>query len=320
MDTSPKASPTSTTSIERFLETELENECRRVEKSIKDLQNDLQITENEIADCIEEKKEKYHTQISLLQSKITDKEQEILDIQSRLNGIFQNTYENEFDYEECDYIKKEPIIHLDIEKALKQIYGITCHDLVLVYEFAKYERIETLLQLNFPINYALAEDEYIVKVFLINQNINLIKATYNSCNKNKQSYSFLYLSNFGRFISSENISFEDHKVEWRNNGIGYDKTFCKIKDIITIIHDGKCETALEKIVNVSRNCTDFDYHKTLWNYPATDMSPPSILPKLTYRMPRLFLDVITAFHTQNNDMMQECCKTYLEITRTKSTE
>jgi SMC interacting uncharacterized protein involved in chromosome segregation len=86
MDTAPKASPTSTNSIERFLETELENECRRVEKSIKDLQNDLQITENEIAGCIEEKKKKYHTQISLLQSKITDKEQEILDIQFKLNG------------------------------------------------------------------------------------------------------------------------------------------------------------------------------------------------------------------------------------------
>lgn len=36
-------------------------------------------------------------------------------------------------------------------------------------------------------------------------------------------------------------------------------------------------------------------------------------PKLLYRMPKLFIDVIDAFHTQNTDLMQECCKTYLEI-------
>jgi hypothetical protein len=37
--------------------------------------------------------------------------------------------------------------------------------------------------------------------------------------------------------------------------------------------------------------------------------------KLTFRMPRIFLDVIDAFHTQNNDLMQDCCKKYLDITR-----
>jgi hypothetical protein len=37
-------------------------------------------------------------------------------------------------------------------------------------------------------------------------------------------------------------------------------------------------------------------------------------------MPRLFLDVIDAFHTQNNDLMQECCKKYLSIARAKGTE
>jgi len=38
-------------------------------------------------------------------------------------------------------------------------------------------------------------------------------------------------------------------------------------------------------------------------------------PKLNYRIPRLFIDVIDAFHTQNTDLMQECCKKYLEISR-----
>ena len=32
-------------------------------------------------------------------------------------------------------------------------------------------------------------------------------------------------------------------------------------------------------------------------------------------MPKLFIDVIDAFHTQNTDLMQECCKKYLEISR-----
>ena len=48
-----------------------------------------------------------------------------------------------------------------------------------------------------------------------------------------------------------------------------------------------------------------------------DSFPLNIAPKLNYRMPRIFLDVIDAFHTQNNDLMQECCKKYLAITRTK---
>jgi len=38
-------------------------------------------------------------------------------------------------------------------------------------------------------------------------------------------------------------------------------------------------------------------------------------PKLLYRIPKLFIDVIDAFHTQNTDLMQECCKKYLEISR-----
>ena len=38
-------------------------------------------------------------------------------------------------------------------------------------------------------------------------------------------------------------------------------------------------------------------------------------PKLLYRIPRLFIDVIDAFHTQNTDLMQKCCKIYLEISR-----
>jgi hypothetical protein len=38
-------------------------------------------------------------------------------------------------------------------------------------------------------------------------------------------------------------------------------------------------------------------------------------PKLNYRIPRLFIDVIDAFHTQNTDLMQEYCKKYLDITR-----
>jgi hypothetical protein len=37
-------------------------------------------------------------------------------------------------------------------------------------------------------------------------------------------------------------------------------------------------------------------------------------------MPRIFLDVIDAFHTQDTDMIQECCKKYLSITRTKGTD
>ena len=39
------------------------------------------------------------------------------------------------------------------------------------------------------------------------------------------------------------------------------------------------------------------------------------LQSLSYRMPILFLTVIEAFQQQNTDMMQECCKKYLDITR-----
>ena len=39
------------------------------------------------------------------------------------------------------------------------------------------------------------------------------------------------------------------------------------------------------------------------------------LQPLLYRMPKLFLTVIEAFQQHNTDMMQECCKKYLDITR-----
>ena len=36
-------------------------------------------------------------------------------------------------------------------------------------------------------------------------------------------------------------------------------------------------------------------------------------------MPKIFIDVIDAFHTQNTDLMQSCCKKYLEtLNKTKS--
>lgn len=37
--------------------------------------------------------------------------------------------------------------------------------------------------------------------------------------------------------------------------------------------------------------------------------------EINYRIPKLFIDVIDAFHTQNTDLMQECYKKYLDITR-----
>ena len=89
---------------------------------------------------------------------------------------------------------------------------------------------------------------------------------------------------------------------------------------MTSIIDNKLCLFGEMVHNVSYDNYNYCYTKVLYRQPNQNITPPSILPKLTYRMPRIFLDVIDAFHTQNNDMMQECCKTYLSITRTKGTE
>jgi SMC interacting uncharacterized protein involved in chromosome segregation len=319
---------------------ELENQYNKLgdnktklEKSIKDLQNNLQRTENEIASKIKSKQEKQDNQMSLLQNEITEKEIELTVIKNTMDSIFQNTYENEFDYEECDYIKKEPIIHLDVDKALQKIYGITKDDLVLSYEYeyspainAGYHGIcslkKTLVQLNFPINYILFKDEYIIKVYLINHNDINVGVEYQTYNKHKKSYSFMYLSNYGRFICSEKIFFNDRRVEWTYcMGGSNHRTFSIIKNGIDIINNGNYEIVSETIENFDSTPNNYNYCKARYIWPNQNITPPlSILPKLTYRMPRIFLDVIDAFHTQNNDMMQECCKTYLSITRTKGTE
>lgn len=287
--------------------------------------------------------------IYLLENIITQNKQQLTDIQTTLDNIFQNGYENEYEYLECDYIVKDPVIHLDCEKALKSIHGITKE--LLYFKSDAYGDLNSkcsqhyrnifyqdkTIECNFPINYTFDDKEYIVKIYLIQQNqythkrpsLRYTGYTHNCqnsmrhydhdngeiYNKNEHIYSLIYVTNYGRFINSENMYLD--RISYILHGQTHENIHTGIIYPIKTYLDNKYYI----ISNSVQNGRDYYYNNCYFtlDYTIEDIKP-EILPKLTYRMPRLFLDVIDAFHTQNNDLMQECCKKYLTISRTKGND
>jgi predicted XRE-type DNA-binding protein len=327
---------------------ELETNKTELEKTIKDLEHNLELKQSEITSKIQFEQDKHDSYIASLENILTEKKIELVDIQNTLDSVFQNGYENEFDFTECDYIIKEPFIHLNVDKALKSIYGITTDNLYFVSNYSYYNheynkllkqnnynyninycirKQEEIHNLNFPIIIKLNTLEFIVKVYLINLNKNNIRdyassGIFNNISSElEKTYMFIYLTNFGRFIASEINCFKSVFGQ-TTCGISHnDYCFKMLKNNINCIN---CNEFLWLVTTI-KNINDYNGNHgfdqiVLSKNLIEEIPPPTILPKLNYRMPRLFLDVIDAFHTQNNDLMQECCKKYLTITRSKGNE
>lgn len=217
-------------------------------------------------------------------------EKELITIKDTIDGIYRNQiYDNEYTFEESKYIKKEPVIHLKDNFNLKNI------------------------SLNFPILLKLQDDEYITNHYIISSNKNRGGNDFSSQYDMDKYIFIVYITNYGRLIKSESAIFYISKQEWTatmDNRMGYYYDVC-----------------VSSIKNIKNNKLISYATKTKvewcgWNSGGRTIETIDDIqinlieqPKLNYRIPKLFIDVIDAFHTQNTDLMQECCKKYLDISR-----
>jgi hypothetical protein len=190
--------------------------------------------------------------------------------------------DQEYDIPQCDYIKSEPMIHLDVDKLVLDIdnkkiiltinncphktnilksFKTKCRNHYNIFESRSGS--ETFLKRNFPININLTKGEYIIKLYFILEDV-------------------IYITNYSRIISRQ-------KIICKNVSIIGDYIIDNNNYVTYIISDG--------VFNISDNI-------------KFELIPQ---PELNYKMPKIFIDVIDAFHTQNTDLMQSCCKKYLDI-------
>ena len=309
----------------------LEDEINDLENDKEDLEKTFETKNKELITCFETQKNKFQSDVDVLITTKDSLQSEITEIQDTINTVFsKGIYEDEFEYTECDYIVKKPIIHLDVDKALTKIHNIIKDEIILdiLYE-EEYEKDKSYYypygiphiggyqqykHLNFPINIKFENDEeYIIKVYLINSKEKTTNLDYN--NQFIKTYFIMYLTNYGRFFKSNNIYFV-----FKHNGDPINQRFYKIfANSIINIENLQLFNYSFMIINNSTSNINNDYVPILRKCKI-NIEEPLNLPKFTCRMPRIFLDVIDAFHTQNNDLMQECCKKYLSITRTKGTD
>jgi hypothetical protein len=313
------------TQIDKLEDTisELEETKDELEETISELQVNFEKKQNEIKIELDKENENRTKELEKLNNARDILDTELIKIQSNIDNIFENSYENEFVYDECDYIIKEPMIHLDVEKALTKMHDI--NNYVYYNKQNEYVRLkkyknETFYKnrnyydlsdlgiviyqiiFNFPINIKLNDNEIIIKTFIITK----------IANKRYIKYNLVYLTNYGRIINSNDIGIQTSF----NGSHGNHNIYTNIEPTFTILENKyyKCYSIIEQLHS---NSAPYVEKIIVINH---DIPSSTILPKLLYRMPRLFLDVIDAFHTQNNDLMQECCKKYLSIARAKGTE
>ena len=231
----------------------------------------------------------YELKIEYSKNEIVKKQTEYNLLQDNINGIFIN--KDEYIYKESNDIIKEPVYHL------KNNFNVSD------------------MSLNFPILVKLQENEYIIKYYY---------HTNNTYEKNLRTdppfYEYdthvfiLYITNYGRLIKSDVAKFFVNKYEWETNYCG----------LVKGRYDALC---VHPINNINANSL-ISYNKIIRQYRdmynmwgKQEIIISNIIkinlieqPKLKFYMPKLFIDVIDAFYTINTDLIQKCCKKYLDIT------
>ena len=257
--------------------------------------------------------------------------------------------DKEYDIPKNDYIISEPMIHLDVDK-IDNCFGnfiinFQRNDInnpnfdtssITKLSMSNNHEIrhqKNTIRINFPINTKLTKNEYVIKFYMITLNndrhIDNLNDNFKGTSRNQRmnytfnrksfsgfkeinpciedKYTIIYITNYGRIIKADNI----------NNYIFYYSTdsrnysHCIATDKFKTIENNK----LYFCSMVGDILTKTESTKAL--------NPVSItlvdVPELNYKMPKIFIDVIDAFHKQDTDLMQSCCKKYLEtLNKTKS--
>jgi hypothetical protein len=80
-----------------------------------------------------------------------------------------------------------------------------------------------------------------------------------------------------------------------------------------IIYNNLLSILTNDLIRINESISHTEYIGLTINKDNNSIN--TISPKLNFLMPRIFIEVIDAFHTQNTELMQDCCKKYLCITR-----
>ena len=265
---------------------------------------------------------------------------ELIAIKDAIDGIYKNEiYNKEYTFEESKYIIKDPMIHLDVDKILEDLKNSCCEiknisEDILIHTAYKCDNNgcmikdnncknkDFLIKFNFPSEYKINNNEYIIKIYINNINNNDYNTNGYPCfvlesyKKSSKKIFIIYITNYGRIIKSQDLRITPSIHKYKNYGNVYDNheyTFDYV-DIKGLIIDNN----IQNYIHIGYGSDGRIYgsypqqviHES--NYNKINLIEQ---PKLLYRIPRLFIDVIDAFHTQNTDLMQKCCKQYLEISR-----
>jgi hypothetical protein len=259
-------------------------------------------------------------------------------LQDTIDGVFRNeVYEDEFNIPESKYILKEPSIHLNVDKiiddlGLPELFEFTKDEFILESQYnidnlpkdhmQQQWALKTLhgkktVKLNFPINMIFNENEYIIKIFVMNNRIKqrLVQFGEQSLNCVYNTY-IIYITNYSRIIRSDYIVYDVKKVLDNCGTMSDSKEYKFIANKINIIESNKQYQYYYKFNDIRQNGgTSYTVPILIREIPETILLDEARLPLLTYKMPKLFLDVINAFNKASTDEMQTCCKRYLDITR-----
>lgn len=233
------------------------------------------------------------------------------------------------------------MIHLNVDKILEDLKNGCCEiknisEDILFHTASKLTENgyiikdnngkdkDFLIKFNFPSEYKINDNEYIIKIYINNIN----NTDYNtnghpfvpeSYRKSLKKIFIIYITNYGRIIKSQDLritpTIHKHKYGFDNNETTF--VYVDIKGLVLI------DNNILNNIHVGYSCDGYYSDRPYGSLPrqvihgAHNIYKIELIeqPKLLYRIPRLFIDVIDAFHTQNTDLMQECCKTYLEISR-----
>jgi hypothetical protein len=252
-------------------------------------------------------------------------------LQDTIDGVFRNeVYEDEFNIPESKYILKEPSIHLNVDKiiddlGLPELFEFTKDEFILESQYnidnlpkdhmqqqwaLKSPHGKKTVKLNFPINMIFDENEYIIKIFVNNNRIKQRLAQYGVLNCEYNTY-IIYITNYGRIIRSDYIVYDVKKVL----DMGISREYKFIANKINIIESKTLYHLRYTFNNICGYNPQTVLPILIREIPETILLDEARLPLLTYKMPKLFLDVINAFNKASTDEMQTCCKRYLDITR-----
>jgi len=232
--------------------------------------------------------------------------------------VYKQSEDDEFNVPENEYIQSHPVLQLKLEIYNVSPKDIEKHNIIInpnpnisqqLYLFNDLQIIEYPYEIKrlFTEDIVVNNSEYVVIV-----NINTFNSEYhyyfnnlNNLNKERvvpyiNKVEITYLTNYGRIIRKiYNLFLATETIRGIITIRGYNNPnydYWKIK-----VQDGK----LYKIINYSGEIEP--------GFPK--LLDELKLPLLTYKMPKLFLDVLQAFRRGSTDEMQECCRKYLYATR-----